>query len=63
MADEVTDLANNEQFVTCIRSVNDNLEPNEDFIGLYHFKSIQAAVLVQLMHLHALDDPDLVSFF
>ena len=46
MADEVTDSANNEQFVICLRWVNDNLEPNEDFIGLYHVESIQADVLV-----------------
>ena len=46
MADEVSDSANNEQFVICLRWVNDNLELNEDFIGLYHVESIQADVLV-----------------
>ena len=49
MADEVTDSANNEQFVICLQWVNDNLEPNEDFIGLYHVMSIQADVLVSCL--------------
>ena len=35
MADEVTDAANNEQFVICFRCLNDLLEVHEDFIGLY----------------------------
>ena len=46
LADEVTDSANNEQFVICLQWVNDNLEPNQDFIGLYHVQSLQAGVLV-----------------
>lgn len=35
MSDECTDSSNREQLVTCIRWINDQLEPHEDFIGLY----------------------------
>ena len=34
MADETTDIINNEQFVICIRWVDNDLNANEDFIGL-----------------------------
>ena len=32
--DEVTDAANHEQFVLCLRWVDDNLNPHKEFIGL-----------------------------
>ena len=35
MADECTDVANNEQFTICIRWVGEDLLDHEDFIGLY----------------------------
>ena len=46
MADEVTDSLNKEQFVICLRWVDDNFVPSEDFIGLHHVESIQAGELV-----------------
>ena len=35
MADEVTDVSNREQVVVCIRWVDGELQPHEDFLGLY----------------------------
>ncbi len=46
MADEVTDSSNKEQLVVCIRWVDDDFEPREDFIGLHHVESIKADILV-----------------
>ena len=40
MADECTDIANKEQFTICIRWVDDDLQDNEDFIGLYEVNNI-----------------------
>ena len=42
MADETTDVSNHEQLATCIRWVNDNYEPSEDFIGLKHVISTKS---------------------
>ena len=47
--DKVIDSASKEQFVICLHCVDDNLQPNEDFIGLYHVQSIQADVLVHCL--------------
>ena len=46
--DEATDLANFEQVVLVIRSVNDNLTVTEDVIGLYKTESIESFSLVVL---------------
>ena len=46
MADEVTDGSNKEQFVICLRSVDINLTPHEDFIGLHFVDNISSATLV-----------------
>lgn len=46
MADEVTDAANKEQLIVYLRSVDENLEPHENFIGIHHVDSIMADVLV-----------------
>lgn len=45
MADETTDSSNKEQFVVCIRWVDDELDIHEDFIGLHVVESIDAATL------------------
>ena len=42
MADEVTDASNHEQFVICLRWVDQFLEVHEDFIGLYKVDNIKA---------------------
>ena len=49
MIDEATDLANIEQVVLVIRSVNDNLTVSEDFIGLYKTESIESSSLVSII--------------
>ena len=46
MADEVTDISNKEQVVVCLRSVNETLEPYENFVGIYCVDSIEADNLV-----------------
>ena len=45
MADEVTDASNHEQFLTCLRWVDQFLEVYEDFIGLYKVGNIKADTL------------------
>ena len=45
MADEVTDASNQEQFVICLRWVDQFLEVHEDFIGLYKVGNIKADTL------------------
>ena len=46
MADEVTDISNKEQVVVCLRSVDETLEPYENFVGIYCVDSIEADNLV-----------------
>ena len=46
MADECTDVANNEQFVICIRWVDSTLTDREDVIGLYNVGTIDSNTLV-----------------
>ena len=45
MADKVTDASNHEQFVICLRWVDQFLEVHEDFIGLYKVGNIKADTL------------------
>ena len=49
MIDEATDLANIEQVVVVIPSVNDNVTVTEDFIGLYKTESIESSSLVNII--------------
>ena len=42
MADEHTDITNKEQFSFCIRTVDDNLEVKEDFLGFYELEKIKS---------------------
>ena len=46
LADEVTDASNKEQVVVCFRSVDENLEPHQNFVGIHNVQSIRADVLV-----------------
>ena len=46
MVDEVTDVSNDEQFVLCLRSVDDDLVPHEDLIDLCKVPNICADTLV-----------------
>lgn len=45
MANEVTDVSNEEQFVVCFRSVDDQFQLHEEFIGLHAVESIKDTVL------------------
>ena len=47
MADEVTDASNNEQFVVCIRWIDQDLQAHEDFVGIHHVDTITANSLVE----------------
>ena len=49
MADEVTDCSNKEQVAICFRTVDDNFQPQESFIGLQVVESIQADVMVGVL--------------
>lgn len=49
MADEVTNVSNKEQVVVCFRSVDDQFQPHEDFIGLHSVESIKADTLVKVL--------------
>ena len=49
MADEVTDISNKEQVIVCFRSVDDDLNPHENFVGIHSVDSIQADTLVAVL--------------
>ena len=49
MADEVTDSSNREQVVVCLRWIDDDFDPHEDFIGLHKVESTGANVLVAVL--------------
>ena len=49
MADEVTDISNIEQVAICLRSIDDNFDAHEDFVGMYAVESITADMLVQVL--------------
>ena len=46
MCDECTDASNHEQLVICIRWVDEQLQPQEDFIGLYKIDYTSANTIV-----------------
>ena len=46
MADEGTDVSNIEQLSSCVRSVEDNLDVSEDFIGFYELDNIKSETTV-----------------
>jgi len=46
MCDECTDISNQEQLVICIRWVNEQLQPQEDFISLYNVDDISANTII-----------------
>ena len=50
MADECTDVANKEQFVVCIRWVDETLTDHEDVIGVYNVGTIDANTLTAAIH-------------
>lgn len=46
MADEGTDVSNIEHLSFCVRSVDDNLDVSEDFIGFYELDNIKSETIV-----------------
>ena len=48
-ADEVTDASNLEQVIVCLRWVDAQFEPHEDFIGLHHVLDITADTVVRVL--------------
>lgn len=49
MADEVTDSANREQVVICFRSVDEQFEAHEDFVGFDQVDSIKSSSIVEVL--------------
>ena len=49
MTDETADVINKEQFVICIRWVDNNLNANEDFIGLPDLSVTSAETLAFIL--------------
>ena len=50
MADECTNIANKEQFVVCIRWLDETLTDHEDVIGVYNVDTIDARTLTSAIH-------------
>ena len=46
MTDETADIPNKQQLVLCLRWVDDNLTPNEKFIGMYPLVNTSANHIV-----------------
>ena len=49
MADEITDIIDKEQFVICIRWVDNDLNTNKDFIGLNELSVTNAETLAFIL--------------
>ena len=47
IADEGTDVSNSEQLSFCVRSVDDELNVNEDFLGFYEIDNIKSETIVK----------------
>ena len=49
IADEYTDVGNQEQLTICLRWVDDQLEAYEDFLGFYNIPNIQSSTIVPVI--------------
>ena len=49
MADKTTDTSNSEQVTLFLQWVTDSLDVNEEFLGLYHVDSIEAASVAMVI--------------
>ena len=49
MADEMADISNKEQLVFCIRWVDNNLTPQEEFIGMHPLVNTSADYIVSVI--------------
>lgn len=45
MADETVDSSNKEQLVICLRWVDVDFEPHENFVGMYHIDNTEASTI------------------
>lgn len=48
-SDEVTDSSNTEQVIICLRCVDSQLEPHEDFIGLHYVNDITTETVIHVL--------------
>ena len=46
MCDEYTDVSNKQQLSICVRWVDENLNPHEDFLGFYEVPNIKSETVV-----------------
>ena len=49
IADEYTDISNKEQLTLCLRWVDDNFDPHEDFIGFYNIPNIKSDTIASVI--------------
>ena len=49
IADEGTDVSNKEELSFCLRTVDQDLNPSEDFIGFYELENIKSNTIVRVM--------------
>jgi len=50
MANEVTDASNQEQVVVCMHWVDNELQPHENFLGLYKVDNIESNTIVGILN-------------
>ena len=50
MADKITDTSNQEKVVVCMHWVDNELQPHEDFLGLYQVDNIQSNIIVGILN-------------
>ena len=49
MSDKVTDCSDREQVVICFRSVDEQYEAHEDFVGLYQVELIESSSIIEVL--------------
>ena len=49
MADEVADVSNKEQVAICLKSVGDDFQPHEEFVGMHSVDSLKSNTLVAVL--------------
>ena len=49
IGDEGTDVSNKEQLSFCLRTVDENLDPFEDFVGFYELENIKSNTIVRVI--------------
>ena len=49
IADEYTDISNNEQLTTCFRWIDEHLDSHEDFVGFYHIPNTVTSTIESVL--------------